>query len=333
MKKNKLNIGFTFNRSNAGPSNFLKNLKKSLESEKLCKTSYFINPFTSCNIYANKVRNPWNRPYFFRVDGVGFDKSKSQEEMDILNKSILNGMKNAKGVIYQSEFSKKLAEKTLNYISEYSTIIINGTNQDIFSEDGDNYRKKLNISSDALVFITSAKWRPRKRLKDTVEIFKKFSSSYSNETYLIVVGFEEENEENIIYIPHVENSELPSYLRTADIYLFLGWVDPCPNSVVEAISCGLPTICTNVGGTKEIVELTNGGIVVNTDPEYNFDYVDLNKPPLPKYKLILEAINRMVSNLPKFKEQLDKTKVDINYAAKEYYKFIYETMTNGSENK
>jgi len=326
MKKNMLKIGFTFNRGNGGPSNFLKNLKNTLEMDTIANTSYFINPFTDCNIYANVVRNPWNRPYFFRVDGVGFDKSRTQEEMDVLNKSILDGIKNAKGVIYQSEFSKKLAEKTLNYTPDHSTVIINGTNQDIFTEMGENYRKKLNISSDALVFITSARWRPRKRLKDTINIFKAFSKNYNGETYLLVIGFDDNNDENIIYIPHVENSELPAYLRTADIYLFLGWVDPCPNSVVEAISCGLPVICTNVGGTKEILELTNGGIIVNTDPKYNFEYVDLNNPPIPEYTLIIEAMNSMVNNLKQFKEQVDKIKVDIKYVAKEYYKFIHKTM-------
>jgi glycosyltransferase involved in cell wall biosynthesis len=334
MKIDKLNIGFTFNRANGGPSNFLKNLKKSLKNENISNTSYYINPFTSCNIYANVVRNPWNRPYFFRVDGVGFDKCKSQEEMDSLNSSILSGIKNAKGVIYQSEFSKKLAEKTLGYVTDKSTTIINGTNQEIFNEIGDNRREKLGIAKDALVFITSARWRPRKRLKDTVAIFKDFAKKYVGETYLIVVGIENNNNNNniIIYIPHIDNSELPFYLRTADIYLFLGWLDPCPNSVVEAISCGLPTICTNIGGTREIVNLTNGGIVVDTDPEYNYGYVYLDKPPLPNHKLILDAINTMTSNLSQYKKQIDKSKIDIKYVAKKYYEFINQEMQGKRKN-
>jgi glycosyltransferase involved in cell wall biosynthesis len=326
MKNKKLNIGFSFNRANAGPSNFMNNLKSSLEIKNISKTSFFINPFTSCNIYANQIRNPWNKPYFFRVDGVGFDTSKTDEETKKLNETLLNGIKNSKGVIYQSEFSKKLAEKTLGYKPKNSTIIINGTNQDIFNNEGDNLRSDLDIPENSLVFVTSAKWRPRKRLEDTIDSFKRFRNEYNKDTYLIVIGYENTDSENIIYIPHIENSELPKYLRTADIYLFLGWVDPCPNSVVEAISCGLPVICTNIGGTKEIVELTNSGIVVNTDPEYDYSFVNLNIPPKVDINLIVKAMLKMSSNINKYKEHLDASKIDINYVSSKYYQFMKKTL-------
>ena len=57
MKNKKLNIGFSFNRANAGPSNFMSNLRNSLDTNNIAKTSLFIDPFTSCNIYANQIRN------------------------------------------------------------------------------------------------------------------------------------------------------------------------------------------------------------------------------------------------------------------------------------
>jgi|GEM_PF-1398181 len=328
MKNKKLNIGFSFNRANAGPSNFMNNLKSSLEIKNISKTSFFINPFTSCNIYSNQIRNPWMKPYFFRVDGVGFDISKTEEETKILNNTLKDGIKNSRGVIYQSEFSKKLAEKTLGYKPEKSTIIINGTNQKIFNKEGDNLRDQLNISKNSLVFVTSAKWRPRKRLQDTIDSFNKFKEQFEGDTYLIVIGYKNIDSNNIIYIPHIENSEIPKYLRTADIYLFLGWVDPCPNSVVEAISCGLPVICTNVGGTKEIVELTNSGIVVNTDPEYNYSFVNLNTPPKVDINLIVKAMLKMSSNINKYKEHLDTSKIDINYVSTKYYEFMFKVLTD-----
>ncbi len=320
MKRN--TIGFSFNRSNGGPSNFLKNLKSALEDEDIANTSYYINPFTSFNIYANVVRNPWKKPYFFRVDGIGFDKSKTDKEIYDTNREIINGIKNARGVIYQSKFSKKLAEKTFSYIPKNSEVIINGTNTNIFSADGKNYRKKYNISKDSIVFITSSKWRTQKRLKDIFSVFKEFSDNYTGDTYLFVIGFDGESDNNIINIPHIENNELPAYLRTADIYLFFSWIDSCPNSVVEAISCGLPVICTNIGGTKEIIEITNGGIVVNADPEYNFELVDLNNPPLPNHQLLLDAMNKISTNLDSFKKGIDDTKINIKYVARKYYNFM-----------
>ena len=320
----KLNIGFSFNLGNAGPSNFLNNLKRAFSKNKIAKTSYFLSPFSDCNIYSNAVRNPWNKPYIFRVDGIGYDKSRSKEHLKAMNNMIIDGINNAKGVVYQTEHSKKLAEKILDIKPKKSTVIINGTNLNKFNPKGDNFRSELNIPTDALVFISSAKWRPHKRLIDVIETYKLFRKQYNEESFLILLGEDNEKDElnNIIHIPFVANEDMPKYLRSANIYLFFSWVDFCPNSVVEAIACNLPVICTNQGGTKEIIKATNGGIVVNADSDFNYELTDLQKPPKPDYKKILQAMKIMVKDLDHYKKQIDTTRIDINYVAKAYYNFL-----------
>jgi len=320
----KLNIGFSFNYGNGGPSNFLKKLNNALSKNKICRISYFINPFTDCNIYANKVRNPWNRPYVFRIDGIGHDQSKTQEFSEALNNQISYGINNAIGVVYQTEYSKKLSYNLLDINDKKNTVILNGTNLTEFCPQGKNYRSKLGITDDAVVFITSAKWRPRKRLQHMINVFLDFQKTHTGETFFIIVGNSviEDIHKNVIRIPEIKNEELPAYLRTANIYLFLGWLDPCPNSVVEAIACGLPVICSNSGGTPEIIEATNGGIVVDADKTYNYKFVNLQNPPKPDYEKIINAMAQMTADVEFYKNQIDTTKIDINYVADSYYSFI-----------
>lgn len=320
----KLKIGFSLNLANAGPSNFLKKLRKAFIQNNIAKTSFFFNPFTNCNIYSNKVRNPWNKPYIYRVDGVGYDTSRSDEHLKAVNDLIIEGINKAIGLVYQSEHSKKMAETFLNVKNVKSTVIVNGTNLNEFSSIGGNYRVSLNIPDKALVFMSSAKWRPQKRLKDIVEVFKLFKKQYKEDTYLIIIGEEKERDEinNIIYLPFVENNEMPKYLRSADVYLFFSWLDACPNSVLEAIACNVPVICTNQGGTKEILNASNGGIIVNADEEYDYKATNLQKPPKPNYEKILDAIKLMVKNLDFYKKEIDTTEIDINYVAKAYYDFL-----------
>lgn len=320
----KLKIGFSFNFANGGPSNFLKNLRKALMQNKICKTSYFINPFTDCNVYSNKVRNPWNKPYIYRVDGIGYDTSRTNEHLTAVNDLIIDGINNAIGLVYQTEHSKKMVDSFLNIKPKKNTVIINGTNLEKFSPNGDDFRAALNIPENALVFMSSAKWRPQKRLKDIVEVFKLFKKQYKSETYLIIIGEEKEKDvaNNIIYLPIVANEDMPKYLRTADIYLFFSWLDACPNSVLEAIACNIPVICTNQGGTKEIINATKGGIIVTADEEYDYKATNLQKPPKPDYNNILDSIRLMVKDLDSYKNKIDTTKIDINYVANAYYNFL-----------
>jgi glycosyltransferase involved in cell wall biosynthesis len=321
-----IKIGFSFNFANGGPSNFLKKLNNALIKNKICRTSYFLNPFTDCNIYANKVRNPWSRPYIFRIDGIGHDISKTQDFSVALNNQISNGINNAIGVVYQTEYSKKLSSNLLEINNKNNTVILNGTNLSEFCSKGNNYRSKLGISDDAVVFITSAKWRPRKRLQHMINVFLDFKEKYIGETFFIIVGNSKIKDihENVIRVPEIKNEELPAYLRTANIYLFLGWLDPCPNSVVEAIACGLPVICSNSGGTPEIIEATKGGIIVDADKDYDYKFVNLQEPPKPDYEKIINAMTQMTADVEFYKNQIDTTKIDINYVAASYYRFIEE---------
>jgi len=322
----KIKIGFSFNLGNGGPSIFLKKLKKSIEKQKLAKTTYFIDPTATCNIFANKVRNLWRKPYFFRVDGIGIDKSKPQEHLEIINNQIKEGIIGSIGVIFQSTFSKNMVEQVFNIKVKNYKIIVNGTDRTIFNNYGENLREELNIEKNALVFISSAKWRGVKRLDDVINVFKEFKKRYKKKTYLIIIGKEGKNKDGIIYIPHIDNEELPKYLRTGDIYLYLSWIDNCPNSVIEAISCGLPVICSNQGGTNEIIKLTRGGIIVKADNELDFSNIYLDNPPKPNYKEIIEAMLKMSNNLEKYKKEIKFEEIDIDNVAKKYVNFIKQTL-------
>jgi glycosyltransferase involved in cell wall biosynthesis len=53
--------------------------------------------------------------------------------------------------------------------------------------------------------------------------------------------------------PAVPSQELASMLRSHDIYLTASRNDPCSNSVIEALQCGLPCLYLQSGGHAELV--------------------------------------------------------------------------------
>lgn len=48
-----------------------------------------------------------------------------------------------------------------------------------------------------------------------------------------------------------------------DLYLYTSWFDGMPNTVLEAISLGLPVVASNVGGINEIIENDKTGFLVD----------------------------------------------------------------------
>jgi glycosyltransferase involved in cell wall biosynthesis len=58
---------------------------------------------------------------------------------------------------------------------------------------------------------------------------------------------------NIRVEPPADSRRVASLLRRADIFITASRNDPCSNSLIEALTCGLPAIYLNSGGHPEIV--------------------------------------------------------------------------------
>lgn len=319
-------IGFPFSLSGGGPSLFMKRLRESIKKQGFAKVSSYINPFTDINIFASKARDIYGKPYVFRVDGIYFDKNEATGSNYVKNRSVFEGIDSASGVIIQSDFDYKLLSRFYGNIDKSMCIINNGVDCGIFSITGDNKRKSLGINEEDLVFVTSAKWRSHKRLKDIINVFIEYERKADQKCYLLVLGHGGDHEliehPRIYNIGFVSPDDLPSWYRTGNIFLFFSWLDHCPNSVIEAIACGLPVVCTNQGGTRELIEMTKGGITAAGDDEFVFEPVELYNPPTPDYDKILAAINEVISNYDSYVRGIDRTMINIDNVAIRYLKFI-----------
>ena len=62
--------------------------------------------------------------------------------------------------------------------------------------------------------------------------------------------------------------EAPSVYHGADILIHTKECDPCPNSVIEAMACGLPVVYSATGGTPELVG-PDAGIGIPTESSWD----------------------------------------------------------------
>jgi glycosyltransferase involved in cell wall biosynthesis len=77
-----------------------------------------------------------------------------------------------------------------------------------------------------------------------------------------------------------QTTEVPKYLRIMTMFVLPSWREGFPRSIVEAMSCGLPVIATNIRGCREAVVHEQTGLIV----------------PLRDSAALAEAVERLLEN-------------------------------------
>ena len=237
-------------------------------------------------IFSSGLRKPFSKN-ILRMNGIYVDARHGNTKGDALNKKLSSVYESTNYHVFQSLFSQKLYENFFGYVSSLKEVIHNGVPND-FSPAGPakwyNYEK---------VLIASGRWVAHKRLKSIIDGFIYFKESSSIDAGLVILGDTTGEDipgrNDICAVGRLSTGELPYYLRGGDAFISLSWLDNCPNSVIEAIACGLPVLTSHNGGTSELI--TESGHIIKVEPDYQFDYVDLYNPPLCDPAIVAEGID------------------------------------------
>ena len=316
-------------KADGGPKIFLSRLKENFEKRRLIKTTHYFNPFCDLGLFVSVAHSLYNKPYILRLDGFYFDSGETLGSNSRLNAPIVKSINSAQGIIYQSQFTRKFIEEHLIKTDLPSRIIPNGVDTDLFSPLGDDCRKQLNIAASHKVLVTSSSWRAHKRLNDILLVFNELRKTYDNTLHLLIIGKPDQSVPNDPYIHtsgRVDPQDLPMWYRTGDLFLFLSWLDNCPNVVLEAMGCGLPVVCSNQGGTREIVERVSGGIIAMADDEFGYHDTDLYNPPRPDHQVIITSVLDVLENIEQYKSKINYRALSIDRVADGYVKFFNEIL-------
>jgi len=231
---------------------------------------------------------------FTRLDGIWF----KPEEFLSHNSGIKRTYDLADHVIWQSEFDKGMI--CHHWGPKKGSIIRNGidlarvevTNPDILG-----LRQKYEK-----VFVCAANWHRQKRLQENIELFSLLKQTYPSSCLLVMGGSPDYTKPTpgVFYTGNLPWDIMMQIYSAADWMIHLAWLDHCPNTVVEAISQNCPVICTDSGGTQEIVK-GNGVVLPETTP-YRFELTDYDNP----YKLELSGFE-----LPEIRVENDFLEIDL----------------------
>jgi glycosyltransferase involved in cell wall biosynthesis len=235
-----------------GAHQFMQALWGAFQQRGLCIENNFISATTRACLYNSfnfdfdrlrKLRHPGCR-MVHRVDGPvevyrgrkdGSDRRVWQMNQDL-----------ADATIFQSRYSLE-KHLELGLVFRNPQVIMNTTNPHIFHATG-----RVPFDRSRKIRLISSSWSDNpnkgapfyKQLEDYLD-WSRFEYTF--------VGRSQVSFERIRAIPPVPSEQLAHLLRQHDIYLTASLHDPCSNSLIEALSCGLPALYIQSGGHPEIV--------------------------------------------------------------------------------
>lgn len=167
-------------------------------------------------------------------------------------------------VIYQSQFIRKWWEDWYGVAKAPASVIINGVDLNAYTHEGgherptDKYRMLLLEGSLARGLNSG--------LFHAVSVAEKMSAKYPME--VVVAGVVDEATQNklqskvpVKFLGTVPRADIPKLARSSHMMYCAEVNPPCPNSVIEALACGLPVIGFDSGSLKELVSDDAGCIV------------------------------------------------------------------------
>lgn len=265
---------------------------------------FLFNSFQDINLSFRLKRQYPDKLFVHRLDGpVSLCRGSRFTLIDKVIYKINNLI--ADGTIFQSDFSLKSNRWLGMKDEDFQATIFNAPDNSIFHPKDD----ESSSLSGRKIKLISTSWSPNfmkgfyeyKYLDNNLD-FNRFEYTF--------VGNAPTNFRNIKVIKPLDSKSLAQKLRQSDIYITASHKDPCSNSLIEALSSGLPAVALDDGGHPELI--AGGGVVFRG----LWDIIS-------KIEKVADNYQFYKNNLPVF---------DIKSVAEKYYDFcekIYLAKQSG----
>lgn len=194
-----------------------------------------------------------SRNYPFTDNAMKFGKLKGW----LLAKNHFNCIKKNKNSI---ACSKSIAEEYMQKNGLKLDYIQNAVDNDCFHSvsnvEKDKLRQKFKLPLDKKIFISVGNLISRKNTVSTIKAFNKLNK---DDTLLLIAGDgvekgmllnTTENNDSIIFTGNIAN--VNQYLQLSDYYISASLAEGMPNTVLEAMSVGLPVVLSDIAPHREV---------------------------------------------------------------------------------
>jgi glycosyltransferase involved in cell wall biosynthesis len=202
-------------------------------------------------------------------------------------------------VIYQSQFIKHWWEDWYRPARVPSSVIINGADLTRYTPHGLHERPSSHFR--LLVVEGSLAGAQNSGLFHVASLAEVLSKKFKID--LTVVGrvdgrSKDKLKDQMLYRSQLMGilppEQIPWLMRSSHLLFSAEVNPPCPNSVIEALACGLPVIGFNTGSLSELVQGDAGRLV-----SYGANEWKLEEPDIPA---LAEAAKEVLQDQPRFRK-------------------------------
>jgi glycosyltransferase involved in cell wall biosynthesis len=227
-------------------------------------------------------------------------------------------------IVYQSKFTRDWWNRIYGEIKKPTSVIYNAVDLKTFKPSD-----RSSISSDhvrILVVEGSFKGGHERDLLNAVNFANNLSEHIDSKVELAIAGNVPESMRKLIakddasivnWLGMVPHEQIPELDRSAHL-LFTAEINAaCPNSVVEALACGVPVVGYATGSIPELVGEGGGAFM-----PYGSDYWKLNAPVSDG---LVNAAAHVLEHLPQFQKSARKRAEDffgLDQMVEEYQKIL-----------
>jgi glycosyltransferase involved in cell wall biosynthesis len=206
----------------------------------------------------------------------------------------------ADAIIYQSEFSHLWWDRVYGKPAIPWKVVYNGTDLDLYSPQGPG-EPAPGITRILLVEGTIGGGYEH-GLKTAVELAGCLQTRFNRTIELVVAGRiardlqktrEGQHGVQVTFLGRVPGESIPALDRSAHVLYAADLQPACPNSVIEALACGLPVAGFATGALAEIVSPACGVVIPYGGDPWNLDQPDIDS--------LARAVNGLLANLPGYR--------------------------------
>jgi teichuronic acid biosynthesis glycosyltransferase TuaC len=208
-----------------------------------------------------------------------------EQDNDQRHQIVAKGLKDVDAIVALSQELKEKGDELSGNPSK-SSVIMNGVDTDQFfyiPKDEAREHIQMNVTEINILSVGSLIYRKGFDLLIKCVAKLKHDAKYRN-IRLYIIGTqgaegdyrtglnrlidEMDVKENIVFVGQVSNDELKYWYSASDIFCLASRGEGSPNVLSEALACGCPSVTTDVGSAREIIELEdNLGMCVSANDE------------------------------------------------------------------